>query len=118
MMHSAARMRTDAGVSGSIIVFRSVVAAAEAPLLEPCDRLGESGAPGVTIGLLELGQLEPAQESSGSNASSTRSFVHVALSQKRRNRVLFLTPEFCSVTCHLRPEPVELKAAPEQADFR
>src|SRR6266481_2955573 len=72
-------------------------------LLEAGDRLRESGAPGITKGLLELEQLEPAQERSGSNAGSAGSFVNVALSQEGRNRVFHLPPEFCSRSCHYMP---------------
>jgi hypothetical protein len=81
MTHSAARSRVEAGAFGSIIALQQVVAAAESPLLEPRDRLGESSARGVAIGLLEFGQLHPSNQRSGSNADRAGSFIDVALRQ-------------------------------------
>jgi hypothetical protein len=62
-------------------------------LLETCDGLPERFPASLAVGSLKLGELQPAEEGSGSNPGSAGRLLNVTLGEQRSDSVLLFASE-------------------------
>jgi hypothetical protein len=64
------------------------------------------------VGLLELGEFQPAQQCVGVDPGGACCLLNAAVRQQRDNRLLLFTPEFCAVSPHLPQSGFLNRASP------
>jgi hypothetical protein len=101
MTHSAARTFTDAGVAWSEHDLNKGCGRSRGTLLELGDRLRIYHSPGLSIGRLELGKLQPAHQGPRADPRRLGGFVKVALSQQGSYGWFLLAGQHGIVRCHV-----------------